>query len=357
MTGAKQIKDDPELLAAMLDGARDQHELWQPGNYWKTYCRRIERALADSGLQDFRINQELLKGFGMGGEPRPALPRASWKRVLWRLAETLPPSSHTVAGYRHLLRAEHQRAVADSMRVAKLLFQAIAGEFPDLRPPLGLTNGGAEDVFTWRGRPACAEWAVHVVRAAAFYRRVPPKSVTSYVEVGPGLGLSTLAHMALNPHLKLVVNIDIPPILYISTQFLKSIPGLQVRDMRALEGGDGISASPAGRGTKVYQLAPWQLPRLDGKFAAFFNYYSFQEMEPEICANYARTVIPLIGSHIMLLSSHGGHEKGAGGQREQVTLPFLRGLFAKDFPRKTDLSDPALELYQEPRNGVLLSRR
>ncbi|MEJ2374329.1 MAG: hypothetical protein P8Y71_02575 [Pseudolabrys sp.] len=69
---------------------------------------------------------------------------------------------------------------------------------------------------------------------ADFYTYAPAREMTAIIEIGPGLGLSSLAHMAINRALRVIVNIDIMPVRYLSTQFLKSIDGIDVSDYRAL---------------------------------------------------------------------------------------------------------------------------
>jgi putative sugar O-methyltransferase len=313
--------------------------------------------LGARGLKDFRTNQTILKGFAVGGLLRPAMPRAIWKRVLWRGAERLPVTRQILAGYRQLLEADHKWAVTTNVRLARLLIDRIAMEFPDFRPTEGLANGGAEDVFEWRGHLVTADWLLHVVRAAAFYRRVPPAAVRRMIEIGPGLGLSSLAHLALNPSLETIVNVDIPPVLYVSTQFLKSVDGLTVVDMRDAEHDGRILLDGGSRARAcVVQIAPWQLPRIQGTVDLFFNAYSFQEMERDVCGNYAKVLAPMVTGNVFLLSTYGGHAPGAGGQGEPITVDFLEDLFKDEFNNEIAVDDPQLAVFQDLREAVLLSR-
>jgi hypothetical protein len=156
--------------------------------------------------------------------------------------------------------------------------------------------------------------------------------VTAIIEIGPGLGLSSLAHMAINPALRVIVNVDIVPVLYLSTQFFKSVEGVDVVDYRMLRGRERIAAQPAPAGVCIYQLAPWLLPRVEGEFDFFFNAFSFQEMEPEVCRNYATELLRLVQRGVLLHEMPPGHKRGAGGQQNPVTLDFLESLFSQRFP-------------------------
>lgn len=329
---AKPIADDPALLSLMVDDAARGGPLWTATPYWRGYSARILRELDRVGLADLRTNQTLLKGFATGGMPRPELPSASWKRVVWRTLQTLPGVKQIAGEYQRVLAAEYARHREVRRTHAHVVMDEIANTFPDLRVPIGLANGGADDAFIWRDHTIAPPFAMYLSRAADFYTRVPAGDVTAIIEIGPGLGLSSLAHMAINPALRVIVNVDIVPVLYLSTQFLKSIDSLDVVDYRALRARERILVEPAPSGTRIYQLAPWLLPRVEGAFDFFFNAFSFQEMEPEVCSNYAQQLLPLIQRGVLLHEMAAGHKHGAGGQRAPVTLDFLESLFSGKFP-------------------------
>jgi len=326
------VADDPDLLKLMIDDAEQSSALWRPTPYWQGYSERIRRELARSGLANFRANQRLLKGFGLGGLPEPELPPSGWKRFIWHAFEQLPGVRQILAEHRRILKAEYEHHKEIRRLHGQLAMDEIARAFPYVDPPPGLANGGADDAFLWRNRLLVPSFVMYLSRTADFYAHMPPAEVNCLIEVGPGLGLSSLAHMALNPGLRLIVNVDIVPVLYVSTQFLRSIPGVRVVDYRATRDKDIIRAELAAGQVTIYQLAPWQLPRLQGTFDFFFNAFSFQEMEREVCASYAEQVKRLVRKGVMLHSKVAGHQPGAGGQLSPVTFDFLQSLFDEAFP-------------------------
>ena len=225
-----------------------------------------------------------------------------------------------------------------------------------MTPPEGLANGGAEDAFTWRGHLVTANWLPHLARIADFYHAVPMDEVREILEIGPGLGLSTLAHVALNPKLRVVVNCDISPILYISTQFMKSIPGVDTVDYREVDAGSALSQHTASRPT-IYHVPAWQLADLELQTDAFFNAFSFMEMSQNICRKYAAIVARLPCNWILLHSLRAGHAPGAGGQEEPVTFAFLQQIFGEAFPVEFTLGAQWPTLYGSNRVGALLLGR
>lgn len=327
-----QVADNPALLEALVEDAESVGRVWVAAEYWRSYCARILRELRSAGLSDFRRNAYVVKGYAATGPLKAGVPRAAWKRWLWRSLEAAPVFSVIVAEYRRLLEAEAWSRRRLAIRLARFALDAVAERFPAIKPPRGIANGNAWDAFQWRGHLVSADWAIHVTRVADFYASVPPDKVTRLIEIGPGLGLATLAHLALNPHLRIAVHVDIVPVVYVSTQFLASCPDLHVVDYLATRKEGRIRLEADGRPT-IYQLSPWQLPSLEGPLDFFFNAFSFQEMSKEICANYANLLCRLAARGGLIHAALVGADREAIGSRVPETLAFLESLFAPAFPR------------------------
>lgn len=328
----KAIADDPALLSMMVQGAQQSGPLWIATAYWQGYRDRILRELARNGLGGMRNNQILLKGFAFGGMPRPELPVTPFKRAVWQCLAGLPGVRRILAEHNRVFTAEYERHKATRRNLARVAMDEIAKSFPDLKPPVGIANDEADDAFTWRGHVLVPAYAMYLSRIADFYARIPPKEITSILEIGPGLGLSSLAHMTLNPHLRVIANVDIVPVLYISTQFLRSIDSIDLVDYREMRDHVSITAQPAESGVRVYQMAPWQLPKLDGQIDYFFMAFSFQDMEEEVIRNYAAEIFRLVDKGALIHSMAVGHRPGAGGQHAPVTLEFLTQVFSEKWP-------------------------
>lgn len=328
----KAIADDPALLSMMVQGAQQSGPLWVATPYWQGYRDRILRELAQRGLRGMRNNQTLLKGFAFGGMPRPELPASPFKRAVWTSLARLPGVRRILAEHDRVFAAEYERHKAARRNLARVAMDEIVKAFPDLKPPVGIANDGADDAFNWRGHVLVPAFAMYLTRIADFYARIPPKEVTSILEIGPGLGLSTLAHMTLNPHLRIVANVDIVPVLYLSTQFLRSVDGIDLVDYRAMRDRVSLQIETGSGGVRLYQMAPWQLPKLEGHIDYFFNAFSFQEMEEEVVRNYAAEIFRLVDKGALIHSMAVGHKPGAGGQRAPVTLEFLTEVFGEKWP-------------------------
>lgn len=331
-----RIEDDPDLFALMMRDAAQQHEVWRPKSKWQAYAARIEREIAHNGVANVRSNYKILKGYASGGLPSPIRPDSGWKWMVWEGIERLPGLRKVLGEYKLSLKSEYlaRRAMAETL--ARIVLEETARQFPDFRPPQGLVNGGADDGFLWRGQEVSAAWTKYVGRAVDLRLALEGPPLGAIMEIGPGLGLSTLAYCALNPDLKVVINVDIPPVLYVSTQFLKSIPDVAVvdyRESREMKRID-VRQTPGAR-TTIYQLAPWQIPQISGGVDVLLNAASFQEMDRPSCANYARYCTALTARAVMLHVCDPSLDNGAS----EVSAEFLTGLFRHKFPRSTTISE------------------
>lgn len=348
--------DDTALLELLIADDRRADPRFRPTPYWQVYADRIVDELRRVGLEDFRRNQRILKGFGEGGALQPAVPPSRLKRAVWQGVSGAPVVTRIIGEYERLLRVYQKRLRTSQITVARLVMDRIAARFPELSIPDGIDAGGADDAFEWRGRTVTADFVMYLSRAADFYERVDPADARWLIEIGPGLALSTFAHVALNRRLAGVVNLDIVPTIYISTRLLASSPSIEVIDYKAVHGLQEVVVAEGAR-PRVYSLPAWMLPRVKGRFDYGFNAFSFQEMEEDVCAAYAADLLARLDKGVMMLNSEYGHKAGAGGQHKPVTLGFLTGLFEKSFPRLERVDGLFCEVYGgRPASSALMRR-
>jgi putative sugar O-methyltransferase len=227
----------------------------------------------------------------------------------------------------------------------------VSARFPALSIPDGIANGDADDTFDWQGMPVTAHWVMYLTRAANFYNHVDPAQVTSILEIGPDLGLSSLAHLALNPHLRVIVNVDIVSVAYVSSCLLSSSAALQVTDYAAVRALETIDIALSGDKPRL-----WSLPKIRGQFDYAFNAFSFQEMEEAVCENYAREVMRLTRRGVHLHSRTGGHKVNACGQAKPITMEDLQAMLQAVFPHGTVIGDLWAAAAQRPASEAILLR-
>jgi putative sugar O-methyltransferase len=328
---SKDVSDNPALLSALLTDAESAKAPWAITPYWRTYFERGVRAIKDNGLGPIMTKPLLLKGFAEVEIVDPMPPRDGLKRVIFEAIPKLPVVSKVFAEYRHVSRANFLHFVDLKKRVCRGVLDSISGAYPDARPAGDLTAGGAPHTVDWQGIPVSISFVPFLARAADFYAKTPMSSVTSLMEVGPGLSWSTLAHLSLNPNIRFIINIDIPSTLYISTQFLKATGAARVVDYLDLKAGQPVKDPGVAEGPVVYQLPPWFLDKVTQEVDWLHNSFSFVEMEPAVVSAYGSAAARLVTKGAWLMSSVDGHATGAGGQSETVTFQVIDDAFNAHF--------------------------
>ena len=83
------------------------------------------------------------------------------------------------------------------------------------------------------------------------------------------------------PNIRKVLYLDVPPNLYIGTQYLKVFYGDRIRDYRETRSLSTIQFSN-DKEIEIIAIAPWQLSQVSAQFDIFHNAHSFVEMPQEM---------------------------------------------------------------------------
>ena len=325
------VQDDPALLDLLLKHLAEAEDPWRITPYWQTYHERLVREIKRVGLSGLQNNYDLLKGFAVGGRPKLISPRDPIKRAVFEIIPKLPIISKVASEYERLIAVLHRVNIGLEVKLAEQVLIHLEELMGPISFPENLDAGDAQSVVTWRGRNVPTPILKYLCRAADFYRKVDAKGVSRWLEIGPGLGQSTLANVILNPHLSVVINVDIPSTLYISTQYLKATGAVEVIDYRRfLDEDRKIAEGKTGRPV-CYQLPPWALKDVETEVDWMHNAFSFQEMEPAVVLAYADEAARLTKTGAWLASMASGHEAGAGGQKDTVSFDVIDTAMARAF--------------------------
>ena len=157
-------------------------------------------------------------------------------------------------------------------------------------------------------------------------------TINFVLEIGGGYG--TLGEIFLKSDFDryFYVNVDIPPLAYISTRYLEEVFGREnVAGYDVTKEMEVIDVAEMSKKYKAMVLCSWQLPRLQGSFELFVNYISFQEMEPEVVENYAMHVNRLVKSYILLRNQRSGKQVAKKAGDFGVLEPVTREHYLKFF--------------------------
>ena len=318
------IEDDLDLLDLFLGDMRDQQDIWKPTAYWLDYCDRITAEIRRSGLKDFRRNWNLIKGYGNTpvGERFEAF-QSDWARKAYALVSRLPP--FRMIEWRHGKQTRaYDRDLARWAYYHALLLHAFIKEGEHAAPILDSVEDssvGNPVVFDLDGRKYSSNLLRRITTVAVMLQCAPEAPRRRILEIGGGYGVMPEILMKLDRgDIDYFVALDIPPIVHIQTQYLKSVFPGRVMDYRAVR--DMPAIRPEDIAGSILVIPPWMLPRLDLDFDLLYNSISFQEMEPAVVENYLDLAAPR-SSRVFINSKHDGHKKGARGQQEQISFKWL----------------------------------
>ena len=112
------------------------------------------------------------------------------------------------------------------------------------------------------------------------------KRVRSVFEIGGGFGANIHLLLENYNNIRKVIYLDIPPNLYVGTQYLKAFFGDAVSDYRKLKDRSELRFK-ADDSLEILCIAPWQIELLSEEVDLFVNMHSFVEMPKEVVKNYA----------------------------------------------------------------------
>jgi hypothetical protein len=162
-----------------------------------------------------------------------------------------------------------------------------------------------------------------ILSALSHHIDTPPRSV---LEIGGGYGVLGEILMSRDPEAR-YVGLDIPPLLTVASYYLTELFG----DDRVMVFDDAVADEGPVEPARSAVLPNWRIEDLSGEFDLFVNAYSFQEMEPEVVANYIAMVSAKRPKYVVSLNSIAGkptkREEKDWGVADQVTSEMVVGRF------------------------------
>lgn len=278
-----QADDDLDLLHLMVEDARRADPLYQPTNYWATYEKRFLPELVQQGLSNFRRReQSVLRSFG--GSTRGRRPPLDYYGMRWlprtvhhALQEALYRSRYYQAKRQKILRWYAEQAAAFGRECG-------ARPLSDISLPL---VGNPHQLIECEGRYYDLGLINYYILYAWTCRVVDYATVNVYAELGAGLGTQAVLLKQLYPKMTVLL-FDLPTQLYVCEQYLQSVFPGQVVSYRTTRRAFSLGDCLPGQ---IYILGAFQFPLLENsRVDLFWNAASFQEMEPDVVANYLNFV-------------------------------------------------------------------
>jgi len=138
-----------------------------------------------------------------------------------------------------------------------------------------------------------------LMRIYNFAQHIDFSSIRSVFEIGGGFGINAHLLLHLYPNIRKYLYMDIPPCLYIGTQYLRHFYNSDVCDYLQLRDQNRITFNQDDS-RQIIAIAPWQIEKGNFDIDLFWNSSSFQEMSLESVDYYLQ--------HIQRFMRNGGHQ-------------------------------------------------
>jgi putative sugar O-methyltransferase len=311
------------LLDAMMADMDSQQAVYRPGAYWAPKVRVAAQAVRDNGYRNFRSAHSVV-GLSYADNPQThyATQLSPKRQAIYKLLTSLPVVRDIIDGQCRMTTNAygsfqmHQRYIAETSPEVSALVKKY-----DLSRS---TTFGSENEVVVNGQAISAHYLELCQQMDEIRSRVDLDRVTSVFEIGGGFG--TMAHILLQnfPNIKTYVYLDIPPNLFIGTQYLRSLYPNAVRDYKDLQNLQEIDIESHGNGPTIYCICPWQIERLRGTIDLFYNSHSFVEMTKDIVSNYARFIEKVSGpqTQYALVTYDGNDDKSLAPDKLADFFPY-----------------------------------
>lgn len=290
------------LLQTMLDDMASAPAIYQPTRFWASCVPHIVEDIKKQGIENFRSHASGL----------------AYYVPSYASIEYLQKKEAYEAEFNRLAKADANlgrlwRADVNGQNQALLDYRIVVaaddGKAPELMHLEQSTVGNPAEAFKIDGKIFGAAFLRYMKCLAFLKKTVAAHRIRRVLEIGGGYGvMGEILGKQSRPYF--YMNVDIPPVAYVATYYLKQVLGedavfdyAQAREMDRID-----PAELQKQGYKAAVLCPWQLEKVTGSFEMFFNSASFQEMEPEVVENYARDVSRLVTHFLVLKNSRHGKQ-------------------------------------------------
>lgn len=347
----KKQKDD-NLLRYMLEDMELAPDLYKPTNFWSCALKSIIADIKEYGISTFRRHESALSFY----VPMYSVsffhkysrftkifnlfllfPKGKLiKRILTRI---LDGSAMALADYRVFMAAESDK-------------------LPKLKSVSESQFGAPLEQYCFDGK-LYSESFLNYLRGLAFLKKlVDTQGIKTVLEVGGGYG--TLGEILLKCEDSnfFYIDVDIPPVGYVATRYIEKLFGKEnIASYIITRKYTEIDLMKLSEKYRAIVLCPWQLPLVKGRVDLFVNFISFQEMEPEVVANYAKFVNNHVDKYILLRNSRTGKEVAKKPGEIGVFNPVTREHYIKYFNKFEVVGIDSLTFGASSESEVMVFRR
>ena len=305
-----------KILKAMLSDMEMQDAVFKPTQFWSNAVDEIVADLEQKGFENFRRFRSTRRFFVASyGPPANMLTERQIEQLEAVLLE------HVDAGSKpHLTLRQH--LIGDAWAIADYRV-FLAGDRPSISPDLSFVNesivGNPPDGLTIDKRGFSRSFLNYLHGLVFPKQQLGEVGIKTVLEVGGGYGtLGEILNQAGGDYT--YIDVDIPPTGAVASYYLRQQEGLDLIDYMETRNVREIRVPKLGQ---QMVLCPWQLPRLKGRVDLFWNFISFQEMEPDVVKFYLKEAHRLGSRYVLLRNLREGKQRRTDKNAVGVNDPIL----------------------------------
>lgn len=309
------LDDDQALLELMLKDMALAPAVYQPTPFWCQCIKQLLEEMNKIGINGFKAAVQTRRYF----VPNYGYPTGERERLAAKVnnaIQTFPVFSRRLAQvFSGELLAKADYRVLRATETESPPYTSRATESP---------LGQPAEQFKFDDRCLSKAFFNYLLGVNFLKRHLKGTKIKRILEIGGGYGALGEALLSDSRNDIFYLDIDIPPTLYVATQYLKGVFGAKsIGDYRQLKPSTPLDIAKLESCFRAVMLCPWQLPDLVGQIDLFVNFISFQEMEPNVVANYLKEVDRLEPAFVLLRNMREGKQRRSENQPTGVEKPIL----------------------------------
>jgi len=256
MKGNYEIKNDNSLLDKMLKDMKNQSPLYKPGPYWSNKSKNAVNEIKRCGLEDFRGSSSLI-GLSFADnlyiDYRDTLNYGFKGRFLKYLTNHYP--------FKNIFKGQISWTENYANRTIEL-FQELINLKPEVRDLIKKYNipysliGGCKTFVEIDGIKYSSHYLNILEQHDKIATHISFKKIKSVFEIGGGFGIYIHLLIENYPNIRKVIYLDIPPNLYVGSQYLKAFYNDAVVDYKKSRELNQIEFSDDNN-LEIFCVAPW----------------------------------------------------------------------------------------------------
>lgn len=308
-----------EQAQVIIDDMKQADEYYQPTHFWQHGVNGLQKDIEKYGVENFRRFHSTLAFFV------PTYLFHGWVLQPERYHTMLELCQNTLEGDNKAIMSMHE--YLSGKLQAKSDFRVYKASDKNRRP---FTENFSEsqvgspiEQFEFDGRKYSRSSLNYLLGLNFLKQQIKDVPINTVLEIGGGFGSLGEILLSDKRNKTFYLNVDIAPTCLFSTYYLQSNFGKEnIADYQTIKSIASPSLTKLSNDYQGAVICPWQLSEITGKLDLFINFISFQEMEPDIVANYLLHVARLKCKYVLLRNLKEGKQLATDGSHAGVKKPI-----------------------------------